>query len=350
MPPRVRADAGPSGRATLREVRHALRQGWPPGLTVLSGADTFHLDLAQREILAALADGDDPGSGPTVFEHDVEVGDVVGAARSAPMFVARRVVFVRDAALLDGEPDALAAYAAQPPGFSHLLVRAPTLDLRRALHKTLAEAGRLLRFGAAPVADAAAEIAEMAASRGLRLEAAVAALVLDACGADLHRADRELDKIAAWLGPASDGRVDAAVVRQVCASGGLFTGWEIADAVMRRDAAAAAAAVRQLIDRGEEPLKILGGLAWRARMLLRAAAMAAAGVPGGDIERELRAWFFRDVLRAGLARYSAAELLRFPSRLLAADRSLKSRGLDARAVLERLVDDLTAPVAGAEGA
>jgi DNA polymerase-3 subunit delta len=297
---------------------------------VLSGADTFHLDLAQREILAALADGDDPGSGPTVFEHDVEVGDVVGAARSAPMFVARRVVFVRDAALLDGEPDALAAYAAQPPGFSHLLVRAPTLDLRRALHKTLAEAGRLL-----------AEIAEMAASRGLRLEAAVAALVLDACGADLHRADRELDKIAAWLGPASDGRVDAAVVRQVCASGGLFTGWEIADAVMRRDAAAAAAAVRQLIDRGEEPLKILGGLAWRARMLLRAAAMAAAGVPGGDIERELR---------AGLARYSAAELLRFPSRLLAADRSLKSRGLDARAVLERLVDDLTAPVAGAEGA
>ena len=39
-----------AGRASLQEVRQALKGGWPPGLVLLAGEDRFHLDAAQREL------------------------------------------------------------------------------------------------------------------------------------------------------------------------------------------------------------------------------------------------------------------------------------------------------------
>jgi hypothetical protein len=50
----------------------------------------------------------------------------------------------------------------------------------------------------------------------------------------------------------------------------------------------------------------------------------------------------REVL-AGLSRYRLEELLGFPALLYRANRTLKSRGLDRGAVLEELVDRMTAP-------
>src|SRR6185369_6215598 len=109
-----------------RRVRQDLERGWPAGLTVLTGDDLFHLDRAQAQLLAHLAPGDDPLAFTVVAGERGEklaIADIVAAARSRPMFTERRVVFVRDIAPLEGEGDALAAYAKAPPERSFLLVR-----------------------------------------------------------------------------------------------------------------------------------------------------------------------------------------------------------------------------------
>ena len=56
-----------------------------------------------------------------------------------------------------------------------------------------------------------------------------------------------------------------------------------------------------------------------------------------------RAWAWRDPLRRALEAWTFPEALALPSRLLAADRALKSRQIGAGAVLESLVRDLTEP-------
>ena len=53
------------------------------------------------------------------------------------------------------------------------------------------------------------------------------------------------------------------------------------------------------------------------------------------------AYYFENELRAGMDRYSAEELLAFPSHLLAADRALKGSALDGGTILETLVEKLT---------
>ena len=132
-------------------------------------------------------------------------------------------------------------------------------------------------------------------------------------------------------------------IRGLVAGAELLSGWELADALTERDAVGAIAAARRLLDSGEEPMRILGGLASRARSLLRAKAMTEAGASQKTVVDGARAWYFREALVTGLKRYTMRELLAMPARLLAADRCFKSRSLDKGAVLEALVLELTAP-------
>jgi len=124
-----------------------------------------------------------------------------------------------------------------------------------------------------------------------------------------------LEKIRAWAGD-SKKPIDGDVVREVASAGAAVSGWEVANAVMARDREGALAAARELVDAGDEPIRIVGGLAWRARMMLQSA-------------------------REGRSEYSIKELLEFPAILLRADRALKGRRIGPRAVLEELVDRLT---------
>ena len=342
--------SGPWGGAALKAVLAGLQKGWPPGLTVLTGDDLYHLDQAQSRILEHLAPGSGDAFGVSIFgDEPMTTGALIGSARSTGMFASRRVVFLRDIASLEGDPEPLSAYAKNPGKDSFLIVRAPKLDRKRKLHKALAEAGQCLTFRA-PAGETefkalAAEMTAMAGARGVKLAPGAAGLLLDVFGPDLNRIASELDKLAIWLGPDAKAAkpVDAGTLRELISGSEILTGWELADAVTERDPEAAIAAARRLLDSGKEPIVILGGLASRARSLLRAKAMTEAGVPEKAAVDGARAWYFRDALSKGLKRYTLHELLDMPARFLEADRCLKSRQLDKGAVVETLVSDLTAP-------
>jgi len=338
-------DAKP-GAAVLRQVKQALeKKDWPPGLTVLAGEDLYHLDAAQNALLAALVPGEASDFALSVFsEGRMDTADLVAAARSIPMFAPQRIVLVRDVGIIEGDPKPLSAYAKSPPPNSHLIVRGPKLDLRRPLHKALAKDGKLLEFGAVPPGRLDhREIQEMAARRGLKLGREVVRFLIESSGGDLYRVSSELDKIDVWLGDEPSRAVTLEVAREVVCHGGVLSGWEVADAILERDESVALAAVRKLIEAGEEPIRTIGGLAWRARNMIQGKAMLEKGRPAREVVSASRAWNNADQFLAALSRYTLEELMAFPGRLLEADRTLKSRSIDPTSVLESLVRDLIAP-------
>ena len=75
--------------------------------------------------------------------------------------------------------------------------------------------------------------------------------------------------------------------------------------------------------------------------LQEARALLDAGTRPGDVIKATRAYYYRDALLQGVSRYSLGEVLRFPSILMQADKTLKSRSIHPGAVLENLVDRLT---------
>jgi DNA polymerase-3 subunit delta len=337
---------GPWGGAVLERVRETIASGWPPGLTVLTGDDLFHLDRAQRAILEALVpDPGDPFACTVFSEVPLAAGELVGAARSSGMFSARRVVLVRDAALIQGEPDPLTAFASAPPERGYLVIRAPKLDRKRKMGKALAETKHCFVFRAATDAERPAlsrVITSLAKEHALELPRETLELLIEVCGSDLHRIEREIEKLDLSFGArgGSARAVDHATLRSLLAGASLLSGWELSQALLARDRNAALDAARRLVDSGDEPIRIVGGLAWRARTLLTAKAMSEAGAPTRDVVTAARAWSQERELLRGLSRYRLRDLLAMPSRLLAADRALKSRSIDPRAVLEQLVLDL----------
>jgi DNA polymerase-3 subunit delta len=338
----------------LARLENDLLKGWKPGLTLLTGEDRYHLDAAQKALLDYLAPKDSSELALTVLsEGPVKIDDVVAAARTVPMFTDRRVVFVREVEILEGEPDALLDYAKAPPGDSYLLIRAPKLDTRRKLHKALIKAALVVELSPPKDARAAAEAAtraalEMGKQRGLELDRNVAAFLGDVSSGDLYRVGSELDKLDVWIGGSGTRRVRLEDAREIVFGGGTLSGWEIANAVQQRDLRGALESVRRLVSAGEEPLRLIGGLAWRARVLLQAKAMVAGGTPPQRALAAVRAWP-KDEFARGLSRYSLTELMAFPGRLLAADRCLKSRKLDPLVVMESLVRDLIGPPASGAG-
>jgi len=332
-------------------LQQDIERGLPPGLFVLTGDDLFHLDRAQHALLEHLVPPGTSEFALTVYgDEKVQVGAVVAAARSVGMFASRRVVLVRDHGALEGEPDALVAFAKAPPPASYLVVRALGLDQRFKLHKALATAGRLLRFERPGFADprrGLADVKRMAASRKLRLDPRAAAFLAEVTAGDLYRLTAEMDKLRDWAASEPTNEIGFDVAREVAAGGDVLSGWEVADAITVRDRGAALEAVARLVESGVEPVMMIGGLAWRARMLLQAKALKEAGMPADQVVKATRAWSYRDALLRGLGRYSLPELLAFPAILLDADRSLKSRSLSARGVLEHLVHRLTSPSASA---
>jgi DNA polymerase III delta subunit len=334
-----------AARATLARMRTKLSKGWPSGLTLLTGEDRYHLDAAERELLAVLAPRESSEFALTVFgDAKTDIAAVVTAVRSVGMFSPRRVVLVKDIAALDGDPDVIKAYTTAPPPESYLLVRAPVLDKRRKLHKMLLKGGTTLTFEAPKneqqMRALIPELTELAAERGLRLQRGSAELMVQAHGGDLYRMIAELDKLRDWMA-GDGGAVTEKMIREIGSGGGLIAGWELANAVAAREPARALVEARQLIDSGKEALMIIGGLAWRARIMLQAKTMLEAGVRPDEVYSALQTWGWKKELIKGMREYSLRELLAFPALLLDADRFIKSRSLDARAVLEDLVDKLT---------
>lgn len=329
-----------SSRVVLRELHKRLAQGWPAGLTVLSGDDLYHLDIAQRALLAALLPEHATEFALTVYgEAKTDVGLVVAAARSAGMFTPLRVVLVRDVACLEGDPAPLAEFAERPPAQGFLLVRAPDLDRRRKLHQLLATAGTRLVFAAPDAAgEVAVEVRALAEARELSLDAEAATFLGELCGGDLYRVSGELDKIRDWVGERGRVAVDSATLRETAAGSGLLTGWEVADAVLERDGRAAAESLRRLLGGGEEPLRLLGAIAFRARAMLRAKALIEAGSAPQAAFRAARLWGPGPAaISRGLSHYTLRDLLGFPAELLRADRDLKSRSIAGGTILEAAV-------------
>lgn len=329
----------------LRELDKELACGWSPGVTLLTGEDFYHLDAAQKALLGALVPTEAGEMALTVYgDQRVELSTVISAARSMGMFAAQRVVLVRDMSAVSGEIDALEAYAENPPARSYLLIRAPKLDRRRKFDQALLKHSRVLAFPATDPLRAGAlggAVAGMARKKQLEIDRQAASMLAELCAGDFYRIDSELDKIRAWMGDRPRS-VDTEIVREVASGSALLSGWELAGAIGRGDRAAALASARRLVEAGEEPLRIVGGLAFRARGMMQAKAMIARGMNAQQAIRAAR--LFGDSsqqMARGISRYTVDELLRFPSHLLEADRTLKSRSVPKQAVMEALVDRMS---------
>ena len=342
----------------------------PSPLHLILGEDSYLAEEALERVLAA-AIGAERNDALTLLQGDeVKWDRVISAARSGSLFASRRAVVVRRADLIRGpkaedeegaspgpvarkgkpkaEEDPVLRYLDDPDPDVTLVLLAAKPDRRRNPWKRISTLASV--HSAEPKKGAAlrAHVEADLRRRGLRLEPDAARDLVDEVGQDLRRLMGELDKLEAW-GEVGGRALTADDVHAVLGRGLGRPLYLLADAAAGRQLAHSLERLEELLEGGEEPLRILVTLHRALRQVRAAKAMAQARVPRQEIGARLlppNMLFKLDSLLDAAKRWSEADLRRALVALERADRRVK-RGADAATML---VAALAEACAGAEAA
>jgi DNA polymerase III subunit delta len=279
-------------------------------------------------------------------------------AQTMAMLSPQQVVFLEDAEAIEklGEKNReeavaqLGAYLDNPAPFTVLVVEATGLDQRMKLGKLLAEKTLVVACELGEDAgerQAAAVILAraIAEEKGVEFEKGAAEDLAEYVAADLMRLNTEIEKLATHAGEAkfiSRNDVSLLVISEK-----TTTVWELANLLAARKPAKALEFLDRLLREGEEPLSMVGAMAWMYRKLIEASELK--GVSNGYQAARALAM---NPERAELALQASrkipkAQLFAGLRALQKADDRLKGGAEDERAVMEFLVTELSATGAAA---
>ena len=347
-------------RVSPEELLKRLEKRKPISAILLLGEEVYLRDSCRAQLIECFV----PEAARTwaVSRYSADRGETQAAleqAQSVPMLSPQQVIFLEETEAIEklGEKnrdlavEQLDAYLNDPAPFTILVLEASGLDQRMRLGKLLVEKTLVVEVGLGerPEERQAAAVAlarAMAKEQGVEFERGAAEELAEFVAADLMRLKTEIDKLATYA--AERKLIRQQDVSALVVSEKKTTVWELADLLASRQPKRALEFLDRLLRDGEEPLSMLGAMAWMYRKLIEASEVK--GVTNGW--QAARALGMRPE-QAELALQSAKKiskprLLDGLRSLREADDRLKRGGEDARAVMEFLVTELTRSGAAAK--
>lgn len=340
-------------RVSSEDLLARLEKGKPVPALLLLGEEAYLRDDCRARLIEKFIP--ETARDWAVSRYSVDRGETQSAleqAQTLPMLSSRQLVFLEDLEKIeklgeknrDAAVDQLQAYLENPAPFTVLVLEATALDQRMRLAKLLAENTLVVQVGLGDDADdrqaaAVAWARAMAKEQNVEFETGAAEDLAEFVAADLMRLKTEIEKLTTYAGARKVIRRED--VAAVVVSEKTATVWELADMLASRQQKKALEFLDRLLRDGEEPLPMLGAMAWMYRKLIEASEVK--GVTNGW--QAARALGMRPE-QAKLALQSAqkipkARLLEGLRALQNADDRLKLGGEDARAVMEFLIAELT---------
>lgn len=327
-----------------------LGQGKPVPAVVLLGTDSYLREMCRKRIIeSCVPEGAREWAVARLSARDTDWNEILGRAQTLPMLASRQVIVVQDAEAAErlGEEardeiiEALGDYLASPAPFTLLVLEAAALDRRLKFSKLLNERALVVELTIGGESSAALA-AQMAQEVSAEIDRDAAALLADILNNEPARMRVELEKLAAYAGGAEGrGRITAADVETLVVAARRNTVWQLADMLAsgRRDPALRF--LDNLLREGEQPIGIVGALAWMYRKLIEARDLPAHA-RGFQAARQLG--MRPDAAEMAVRnahRVSKKALLAGLVALAEADNQLKSGHPDPRAAMEFLVAQLT---------
>jgi DNA polymerase-3 subunit delta len=270
---------------------------------------------------------------------EVSLQSLLDLARTYPMGPGLRLIVVREADALRAESlDPLKTYLKEPNPRTCLAFSDVGFDRRRGLHRLLGEYAARVDCPLLDEPRTAVFVRDRLRARGFGISPDLASAIASGlAGAGLGRVAAEIDKLMCSLGvPRPVEAPDLALLADVPRVEDSF---RLAAHAVRGERSEALEILRALLDQGEDPVKILGGLSWYFRNALRARVAESRRLPAREsttlygIDRGRIERFSREVGRARPGDLRSALVF-----CLKVDRELKGMGAkDPAHALERLV-------------
>jgi DNA polymerase-3 subunit delta len=346
-------------RVSAEELVGRLEKGKAVPAILLLGEEPYLRDSCRAMLIERFV----PEAARTwaVSRYSADRGETQAAldqAQTMAMLSPVQVVFLEETEAIeklgeknrDAAVEQLGAYLEDPAPFTVLVIEATGLDQRMKLGKLLAERTLVVECGLGENAgerqtEAVALARAIAKEEGVEFEKGAAEDLAEFVAADLLRLKTEIEKLATYA--AERKLIRRQDVSALVISEKTTTVWELADMLASRQTKKALEFLDRLLRDGEEPLPMLGAMAWMYRKLIEASEVR--GVTNGW--QAARALGMRpeqaELALQNARKISKGRLLSGLSALQKADDRLKRGGEDARAVMEFLITELTSQEAKA---
>jgi DNA polymerase III subunit delta len=334
------------------EFLERLQKGKPVPAVLLLGDEPYLRDECRKQLIEKYV----PEAARTwaISRFSADNGETQAAADQAqtlPMLSPQQVVFLEDAEAIEklGEKTrdeavkTLETYLENPAPFTVLVIEAAGLDQRMRLAKLLQEKALVVEVGLGDNLDervaAAAVLAKaLAKEQGIEFEKGAAEDLAEFVSGDLMRLKTEVDKLATYASERKSVRRQDVALLVVSEKGATI--WEVAEFLAARQPRKALEFFERLLREGEEPVAMLGAMAWMYRKLIEATEVRAGN--GWQAARALAMRPEQAELALQCARKISKErLLEGMKALREADSRLKGGAKDPHSVMEFLVWELS---------
>lgn len=188
---------------------------------------------------------------------------------SLPFLSEKRLTIVKDF-LNDGHEEKqkkVAKHLAKAPDFNLIIFyESKDPDKRTSLYKALKKHGEIKNFPEKTPAETARWILEKAKQKEMKINFQTASHLCKYCGADLWKLSNELEKLKLFCG---EKEVDEKTIEEICTPSLSASIFKLTDELAEKNEKEALKAMKNLLESGEDPLKIFFMIARHFRILVQ---------------------------------------------------------------------------------
>ncbi|MFD1066324.1 DNA polymerase III subunit delta [Oceanobacillus locisalsi] len=313
------------------------------------GTESFFLEQLKKRLVNTALEGDKTNL--SVYDlEETPIQDVLADAETFPFFGDRKLIFAINASFVKTKPDKtpfehdiayLQEYLQNPPEYSILLITAPyeKLDERKKVTKQLKKQTYAVDCQAVQEKDARTWIQSLTNSYGIEIDRDAMEILEAEVSSNIQLLQSEIGKLALYVG--ENGVVTKEVARQLVSHTPTTTSIALVDAVMKGSIQEAIHIYKDLEKMNEDPIAMIGLLAYQFRMILRVKQLKKKGYSQFQIQKNIGAHpYVIKVAMAREAKLSEERLAYIISQLAETDAKMKQGLMEKGLAFELLLMDL----------
>ena len=188
----------------INEIVSDIKSGRVKPIYLLTGEEPYYIDKISDFIEDNILEEQEKEFNQTVmYGRDIEIEDIVGAAKRFPMMAEKQVIIIKEAQYLSRTIDKLAAYAKNPQPSTVLVLnyKYNKIDKRKAVFKAIRSSGLVYESKRLYENQVADWIRRVLGGKNYQVEPKAAQMLVEFLGTDLSKINNELQKLITILPP-----------------------------------------------------------------------------------------------------------------------------------------------------
>ena len=322
------------------QIIHGINEGGIAPFYFLYGPESFYRVEIIQALNQKLITPDNRDFNLENFEaRESSVGDWIGAAKTLSFLGGTKLIIVRnlhETTLEDSDQKILFEYIADPGLDSCLVITADKADQKRKLYKKLTTQQGALLCEAPQETGLLTWVKSRARSFGYNLSSEAARKMVDRVGAKPGILAKELEKVMTYAG--KENKITESMVGELVGEMKMENAFLLTEALKEKKAEKALLLLQNQLGQGEDPIKILGLIAWQFRTLWEVKHYQGQKYGVQKIAKQMGAKpFLVEKALQYTKNFNQSKLREGMKCLFEADQELKTSGRAPQGILEALL-------------